>query len=59
MLLNTVFALFSLVLMVNGAWWAAAAQPAILGLGAILGVLNMDVFDAQPIRWDIFIGSFN
>ena len=59
MLLNTIFVLFTLIVIVKSAWWAAAAQPAILGLGAILGVLNMDVFDAQPIRWDFFIGSFN
>ena len=59
MLLNRVFVLFSLVLMVKGAWWAFAAQPVILGLGAILGVLNMDVFDAKPISWDLFIPSFN
>ena len=59
MQLNTLFALFTSVMMVKGAWFAAVAQPVILGLGAVLGALNMDVFDAQPIRWDIFVPLFN
>ena len=59
MKLNTVFALLMLIVLAKGAWLAAAAQPVILGLGAVMGVLNMDVFDAQPIRWAIFIPTFN
>ena len=50
MKLNTIFALLMLIAMAKGTWLAAAAQPVILGLGALLGALNMDdVFDAQPI----------
>ena len=59
MQLNTFFALFTLVMMVKGAWFAAVAQPVILGLGAVMGALNMDVFDAQPITWNILIPMFN
>ena len=31
--------------MVKGAWWAAAVQPVILSLGAILGAVDLDVLD--------------
>ena len=55
MKLNTILALLMLIVMAKGAWLAAAAQPVILGLGALLGVLNMDVFDAQPIQWNFDI----
>ena len=55
MKLNTILALLMLIVMAKGAWLAAAAQPVILGLGALLGALNMDVFDAQPIQWNFDI----
>ena len=57
--LITIFALLSLAVTVRGAWWAAAAQPVILGLGAVMGALNLDIFDAQPIKWDFYMPSFN
>ena len=57
--LITIFALLSLAVTVKGAWWAAAAQPVILGLGAVMGVLNLDIFDAQPIKWDFYMPTFN
>ena len=37
--------------MVRGAWWAAAAQPVILSIGAILAAIDLDVLDIQPIEW--------
>ena len=45
MKLTIIFALFTFIVMVKGAWWAAAAQPVILGLGAVLGALNLDITD--------------
>ena len=45
--------------MVKGAWLAAVTQPVLLGLGAVMGALNMDVFDAQPMTWGIFVPTFN
>ena len=45
MKLTIIFALFTLTVMVKGAWWTAAAQPVILGLGAVLGALNLDITD--------------
>ena len=42
-----VFTLFSLSVLVNGAWWAAAIQPVILSLGAILTAIDSDVLDTQ------------
>ena len=59
MQLNTIIALLALVEIVKGAWLAAVTQPVLLGLGAIMGALNMDVFDAQPMTWGIFIPTFN
>ena len=58
MKLNNIFVLFALIVMAKGAWWAAATQPVILGLGALLGALNMDIFDAaEPFISKIFDGG--
>ena len=38
-----VIALIYLTVMVNGAWWATAAQPIIIGMGAIIAALDMDI----------------
>ena len=52
MKLKVIFALCALSVMVKGTWWAAAVQPVILSLGAILGALDLDVVNIQP--WQIF-----
>ena len=36
--------------MVRGTWLIAAAQPLILSLGAIFGVIDLGVLDIQPIQ---------
>ena len=47
MKLFTIVAFIHLNVMVNGAFWAAAAvRPVILGMGAILAALDMDI---QPM----------
>ena len=48
MKLSAIFALFTLNLVVKATWWAAAAQPVILSLGAVLAAFDLDVlnFDA-------------
>ena len=53
MKLSSIFALFTLSVIVKGAWWSAAVQPVILGFGAILTALNQDALDVdvQPIEW--------
>ena len=59
MKLINIFALYFLILKVKGAWWAAAAQPVILTLGAVLGALNLDILDVQPITtWNIFVPNY-
>ena len=40
-----IIALFSLIVMVKGAWWAAAVQPVILSLGAVLSAIDLDVLN--------------
>ena len=40
--------------MVKSAWWAAAVQPVILSLGAVLGALDQDVLN---ISWLPFINK--
>ena len=45
MKLKGIFALFTLSAMVKGAWWAAAVQPIILSIGAILGAIDLEVLD--------------
>ena len=49
MKLSAVFALFALIVMVKGAWWAAAIQPFILSLGAIWGAIDLDLLES--IEW--------
>ena len=51
MKLESIIALFTLIVMVKGAWWAAAVQPVILTLGAVLGTIDKDVLDIQAIEW--------
>ena len=54
-----IFAIFTLIVTVQGAWWAAAAQPVILGLGAVLGTLNLDISDVKPItEWDYYVPTW-
>ena len=43
------FALFTLIVMVKGAWLAAVVQPVILSLGAILGTIDLDVLELPLI----------
>ena len=59
MKLLSIFALFSLSVMVKGAWWATAAKPVILGLGALLGTIDLDVLDTQPIELRNFVPFIN
>ena len=47
MKLKSIFALFTLSVMVKGTWLAAVVQPVILSLGAVLGALDLDVLDVQ------------
>ena len=51
MKLSAVFALFALIVMVKGAWWAAAVRPIILSLGAIWGAIDSDVLNVEHIEW--------
>ena len=51
MKLAVIFALLTLSVIVKGAWLAAAVQPVILTLGAVMATLDLDVLDLQPIEW--------
>ena len=60
MKLITIFALFELTLLVECTWWAAAARPVILCLGAFFTALNSDVLDElQPIEWKNWLALKN
>ena len=47
MKLRDILALFTLIIMVRGAWFAATVQPIILSLGAVLSAVDLDVLDVQ------------
>ena len=47
MKLIDIFTLFTLSVMVKGAWLSAVLQPVILGFGAILSAFDSDVIDVQ------------
>ena len=40
MKLKELIALYTLIMMVKGAFWATAVQPLILSLGAVLGAID-------------------
>ena len=42
---KVIFALLTLIVIAKGAWWAAAVQPVILSLGAVLSAIDQDVLD--------------
>ena len=49
MKVSSIFVSFLLIVIVKGAWFVAAVQPVILTLGAVLGAIDLDVLDAEPI----------
>ena len=54
MKISVIITLFSLIVIVRG-WWAAAAQPVILGLGAAFAVVDLDAQENLFIKlpnWD-------
>ena len=56
---KVIFALLSLFVIVEGAWWAAAVQPVILSLGAVLSAIDQDVLDVQSIEWKSLLPFIN
>ena len=50
MKLSRIFVVFALLVIVKGAWWAAAVQPVILSLGAVLAALDRDVLDVYSFE---------
>ena len=56
----SIVAFLTLIKMVKGVWWAAAVQPLILSLGAVLGALDLDVLDnVQPFDLRNFLPFIN
>ena len=60
-LLLTIFVLFTITEIVKSAFWAAAVQPVILGLGAVFSALDQDVLDVdiKPIDLKNFLPFIN
>ena len=46
-MLRGIVTLLTLIVMVKGAWWAAAVQPVVLSLGAILTAVDLDVLNVS------------
>ena len=55
--ISDIIILISLIVVVKGTWWAAAAQPVILGLGAAFAAIDLDLtsylidFDIEKPSW--------
>ena len=49
MKLKGLLVLFTLNVIIKATWWAAAVQPVILSLGAVLATIERDVLDVEPI----------
>ena len=61
MKLSSIFALLILIVVVKGNWWAAAAQPAILGFSAIMAALNSEEIpdiDVYTFEWGKLVPPF-
>ena len=48
MKLRDIIALFTLCVMAKAAWLAALAQPVILGFGAVLAAMDLDILTSLP-----------
>ena len=48
---SCLFAVLTLSLVVNGAWWTAAIQPILLSFGAAFAALNFGVQPLLDIDW--------
>ena len=59
MKIRDIFALFTLIMIVKGTWWAAAVQPVILSLGAVLSAIDKDVLDIEQIQWKNWLPFIN
>ena len=59
MKLRGLLALFSLIVIVKGNLFATAVKPIILGFGAILAAVDLDVVDVQPIVWKNWLPFVN
>ena len=59
MKLRDIVVIFILSMTVNGAWWAAAVQPVILSLGAVLSAIDLDMLDVQTIELKSWLPFIN
>ena len=50
MKLKDILVLFTLSLIVEGTWLAAAVQPIILSLGAVFSAIDLDVLEIESIQ---------
>ena len=50
MKLKDILTLFTLSVIVKGAWWAAAVQPVVLSLGTMMAAVDLDVLDANVLH---------
>ena len=57
MKLRTILATLTLSVMVK-AFWAAAVQPVLLSLGAVLTALDLEALDMEPIDFKSYWMSF-
>ena len=46
-----IFFVYTLSVIVEGAWWAAAMQPIILSFGAAFTAMNLDVQPFLDVDW--------
>ena len=46
-----IFVLYSLTVIVRGAWWAAAVKPVMLGFGAAFAAIDLDI---EPLPFITF-----
>ena len=59
MKLRGILALSTLIVIVKGNLLAAAVQPFIIGFGAILAAVDLDVLDVQPIEFKNWLPLVN
>ena len=59
MKLRSIFVVFTLLVVVKGAWMAAIVSPVVLGLGAVLSAIDQEVLNVQSFEWKSWLPFIN
>ena len=59
MKLRSIFVVFTLLVVVKGAWMAAIVSPVMVGLGAVFSAIDQEVLNVQSFEWKSWLPFIN